>query len=285
MNRIVKEVTQLEAQIGDVFNMLSSNKPDFQLIDFACMVNLGVFEKFNEIVKLYQSFDIHDEKDPYLCEFKEEVNRVCCEIHVDDPLYCSFDKYKQQYESSLKVYLSRYNDSSEIDFIDDEIKGLEIILRGDYQCQIYNQDLYPDVFQRERYARSAKRKMEFLTFRADVVVKKREALLNSFIQDLEEETSVDYSGNRIGERIAIMYFLGILDFLMSIFPFNSAPNKLAECLSSFMGVKQGTIQSYINPIFSKGVNQSKSALTNKNKTKAIEKLVSMGFDVSSCNSK
>lgn len=96
----------------------------------------------------------------------------------------------------------------------------------------------------------------------------------------EEEVNMDYSGNSIAERIAIMKELGILDYLESkIFKeiVYFSPSKLATVISSFSGVQQESLQSYLNPIYSKDANKKKSPLTKTNTDKAKNKLINMGF--------
>jgi len=91
------------------------------------------------------------------------------------------------------------------------------------------------------------------------------------------ETILDYSDNKYPERIVFMYELGIIEYLRNIPPFNTSTNKLAEVLSTFTGIKQSTLQSYINPILSKDVDKKKSPLNEKNLKTVREKLLNIGY--------
>jgi hypothetical protein len=98
----------------------------------------------------------------------------------------------------------------------------------------------------------------------------------------ETETFINYSNNSLAERIVFMQELGILDYLsikMNKELHNFSANKLAEIVSTFSGISQSTAQSYLNPIFSKGVDQQKSPLTAKTLKKVRDKLGNIGFDV------
>lgn len=97
-----------------------------------------------------------------------------------------------------------------------------------------------------------------------------------------QEMYLDYSENNYAERIVFLSELGILDFLrdkmnkeMGLGAFNA--NKLAEVVSAFTNVVQTTGQSYLNPIFSKDVDQEKNPLTPKNIEKVKKKLMKIGF--------
>ena len=97
----------------------------------------------------------------------------------------------------------------------------------------------------------------------------------------ESDDSIDYSDNKIAERIVFLKELGVLDFFerkmkdeMNFF----ASNKLAEILSSFMGVSQKTIQSYINPIFSPNVDQKNNPCTERNIKKVKKKINDIGLN-------
>ncbi|KAF0237325.1 MAG: hypothetical protein FD181_1891 [Prolixibacteraceae bacterium] len=98
----------------------------------------------------------------------------------------------------------------------------------------------------------------------------------------ETETFFDYSNNSMAERIVFMQELGILDYLSTKMQkefHNFAANKLAEIVSIFSGISQITAQSYLNPIFSKGVDRQKNPVTTKNLKKVRDKLGKIGFDV------
>lgn len=97
--------------------------------------------------------------------------------------------------------------------------------------------------------------------------------------DVKEQPEIflDYSDNSAAEKIVFLYELGILEFLMKKEPFNTSTNKLAEVVTAFTGINQTTAQSYLNPIFSSGVDSKNNPLTPKQTKTVTEKLIKMGF--------
>lgn len=96
----------------------------------------------------------------------------------------------------------------------------------------------------------------------------------------EPEIFLDYSNNSKAERIVFLKELGILDFLrdkMNEDIHCLASNKLAEIVSTFTDIPQSTAQSYLNPIYSQKVDQSKNPITEKSLMKVKQKLKNIGF--------
>ena len=97
--------------------------------------------------------------------------------------------------------------------------------------------------------------------------------------DVKEQPEIflDYSDNTAAEKIVFLHELGILEFLMKKEPFNTSTNKLAEVVTAFTGIGLTTTQPYLNPIYSKQVDQKNNPLTEKNIKTVTEKLIKMGF--------
>jgi hypothetical protein len=93
----------------------------------------------------------------------------------------------------------------------------------------------------------------------------------------QPEIFLDYSDNTAAEKIVFLHELGILEFLMKKEPFNTSTNKLAEVVTAFTGIGLTTTQPYLNPIYSKQVDQKNNPLTEKNIKTVTEKLIKMGF--------
>lgn len=81
----------------------------------------------------------------------------------------------------------------------------------------------------------------------------------------------DFSSNSATEKIIMLEKLGVLEFLRTKEPFNLSINALSSALSGITGEKQTTLQSYINPMMSKGTNQRNNPMT---KNKAVAKIES-----------
>jgi len=96
---------------------------------------------------------------------------------------------------------------------------------------------------------------------------------------IENEKIIDFSDSKGTEKIIILSQLGILDFLKEKQPFNVSTNALASALSGVTGIKTGTLQSYINPIFNPNIEQKNNPLKKeKSVTKINQKLISIGFN-------
>ena len=100
------------------------------------------------------------------------------------------------------------------------------------------------------------------------------------VQEENPEIVLDYSNNLNAEKIVFLSELGILDYLQKKMNHKlhaCSINKLAEVVSTFTGVPQRTVQSYLNPMFSKGVDQNNNPNTPKNIEKVKNKLKNIGF--------
>lgn len=97
----------------------------------------------------------------------------------------------------------------------------------------------------------------------------------------ETEIILDYSDNSQAEQIVFLHELKILDFLqekMKVEHYGFSTNKMAEIVSTFTGIKQSYVQSMLNPIFSKRVDQKNNPLTENNLKNVREKLMKIGFN-------
>jgi hypothetical protein len=91
---------------------------------------------------------------------------------------------------------------------------------------------------------------------------------------------IDLSGSSATEKIIYLHKLGVIDFLKSKQPFLSSTNSLATILSAIINEKKGTIQSMINPILSKKVDDKNNPLNSpKPVAKVIKQLNEIGFNL------
>ncbi len=97
-------------------------------------------------------------------------------------------------------------------------------------------------------------------------------------QILDSGVEIDLSNTNAKEKIIYLHELGVLDFLRDKQPFISSINKLASVLSAITGEKSGTLQSYLNPMYSKDVSDKNNPLNNKKKVDVIvSQLIKIGF--------
>ena len=100
-------------------------------------------------------------------------------------------------------------------------------------------------------------------------------------QEMKLEDNIDFSDNLGTEKIIMLYKLGILDILRSKEPFNASTNALASVISGITGIKKTVAQSYLNPIYSKGVSQKNNPLsTESTVNKVTQKLILIGYNQS-----
>ncbi|HEX8013751.1 MAG TPA: hypothetical protein VF465_00830 [Flavobacterium sp.] len=85
-----------------------------------------------------------------------------------------------------------------------------------------------------------------------------------------EPESIDLSDTSTTEKIIYLKKLGVLDFLKDKQPFLSSTNKLATVLSAITGARSTTIQSMINPIFSKNIDDKNNPLNSEKTVKKVE---------------
>ncbi len=99
------------------------------------------------------------------------------------------------------------------------------------------------------------------------------------LEDEEDINLFNTNSSKGTEKIIMLEKLGIIDLLKNQEPFNTSINSLAKAISLITGEKLTTIQSYINPIISDGVNQKNNPL-NSQKTvdKVTRKLISIGYN-------
>lgn len=88
-----------------------------------------------------------------------------------------------------------------------------------------------------------------------------------------KEELIDLYDTSGTEKILMLDELGILNFLKEKAPFNLSTNLLAGAISGITGIKVETVQSYINPMFSKNVEQKNNPRNSiKTLTKVRSKL-------------
>ena len=92
-----------------------------------------------------------------------------------------------------------------------------------------------------------------------------------------EPDLIDFSeGTDAKTKLAILYELGVLDYLREkAYPINSA-NKIASLLSAIIGGEAKTLQTYINPIISPDTDQ-RNAPKKIHKEKARQILQALGY--------
>lgn len=179
--------------------------------------------------------------------------------------FSSFSTYENHYSKRLDDYLKGNENEqfSETNFINNEISLFNSL----------EEKWYLDLFEKDALNQIQK---AFLKKRNFLKEKTLQVKNSNFLQD---EFYLDLQDTSAAEKIVYLSQLGILDFLKTKSPFNMSTNKLATVLSAITGEKVTTLQSYLNPIFSSGVDQKKNPLANtKNTLKIKSTLNDVGFE-------
>lgn len=113
-----------------------------------------------------------------------------------------------------------------------------------------------------------------------------EKILNKYLKEIyqnqniqSEPEAIDLSDTTATEKIIYLHKLGVIDFLRKQQPFQSSINSLATILSAVTGEKSGTIQSMLNAMLSKNVNDKNNPLNSRKPTnKVTQQLNQIGFN-------
>lgn len=154
-------------------------------------------------------------------------------------IYCAANVYRNTYKERLTEFINSSQPMvSEETFINSELNLYK------YLIDSQNAYLYTEI------KTAFKHKIAFLYSKQDS--------LDSISEPLTEMLDCYAT-----EKIAILHEFGVLDFLKNQEAFKTTTNNLAKYLSLITGEKASTLQSYLNPIFNKHVDQSKNPLSKK----------------------
>lgn len=169
--------------------------------------------------------------------------------------YCDFNTYNNFYIIRMNDFINDDNPlhNSEEDFIISELNLLKNQLKN--FKEYYSNELKKPIIKKIKY------------------LEHKQIAINNI-----EDESIDFSDSKANEKIVFLHKLGVLDFLKEKSPFNTSNNSLATILSAITGENTTTIQPYLNPIYSKNVDQLKNPLQNdKLVFKVNKKLLDIGF--------
>ena len=202
-----------------------------------------------------------------LFDIKKELEQLKEQYFKDYPFATNKD-FENNVISTTLFFLEKIRDSNFI------YSGLTIENWHFYRTSVSNTSLF-------YLAVDKKYDIDFIKQYANKVLELIYTIIESKENNNEKQTkeySIDLSDAKITEKIIMLHELGILDFLRKQEPFNMSINSLASVLSAITGNNQKTIQSYINPIFSKKTSQKNNPLTKeKTKQKVLKILNQIGF--------
>jgi len=183
---------------------------------------------------------------------------------------CPHELYLETFKERLSLHLSKHEDYTLITFIESEFKDGVFLFNRPYVSSEKMQKIQASL--RKRY--------EFLVERAQeekyniILLENDKVQINKIVKNTlidDDDLIEDNSGAfEIKERIIVLYKLGILDYLYN-HPEIDSVSRIAKAVKSFTGFNYTTVQPYINPIFNKYTDQSKSALKDKSQVEEIQK--------------
>ena len=178
--------------------------------------------------------------------------------------FCSFSVYTNTYESRLSEFLNEKEHLTEQEFIEFEVENIEK-LKGIWYFDYFGQNVKTAINS------SWDKKITFLN-------DKLKNYENQIVS--ENDNIIDLCSTKLSEKLIYLHELGILDFLLKKEPFISTKNSLASALSGLIGENADSIQSAINPINNKGVNQKNNPLKSTKKVDIVrQKLISIGYKI------
>lgn len=219
-----------------------------------------------------------------LYDFNEQF-KLLLKICIEDNFfweYCPLQVYENNYQKRLDGFCLNFDGSTEVDFIIDEITTIRLLFKEGSEREPLELYFSARITEREtpmKFLDNENPRIAYfnLTKKLSFLEDKLKSL--SPQKELVEEY-IDYSDNKIPERLLFMKYLGIYDFLEmklrnELHYYNV--NKLAQIVSTFTGVPQPILQSSLNRMLSKGVDRTKSPENQKNVNSVIAKLNAIGF--------
>jgi hypothetical protein len=189
---------------------------------------------------------------------------------------CSLNVYQKHLESRQKDYYKASDNSSEVGFILNEF----MIGKLDFDFGICDNDTLNtiDVNLKLRYNLLQERLIA-LGHNVDGILDV-EKTAQEFVSP--REVIIDLSDTNGKEKVIYLNELGIIDYLRNHFHrINLSYNQLAALLSGITGVKQDTMQSYINPIINKKdkISQRNNPYENEKNVAKIRSILINQFNL------
>ena len=160
-------------------------------------------------------------------------------------------------------------------FQTEKIINIEALL---FPYEFYNVRTFRKLVQSKIKELQPNQKYTPISIRLNDYMKKTDEI-NTATNVLPEPDLIDFSdGIDTKTKLAILYELGIFDYLReNAYPINSA-NKIVSLLSAVLGGEAKTLQTYINPIISPDTDQ-RNAPKKIHKEKARQILQALGYIV------
>lgn len=111
-----------------------------------------------------------------------------------------------------------------------------------------------------------------------IAIKKLEESEELKINFIHPNNLIDLSDSNEKRKIIMLVELGVLKFLRDQEPFKFSTNVLSSAISGFTGIKAGTVQSYLNPMYNETNKQINNPMTNEKLVEKVkDRLANLGF--------
>ncbi len=149
--------------------------------------------------------------------------------------YCTMSVYEAYYETRLKEYLEDFPDSTEITFIEEELRDV----KAGFLAEIDDIRMCVELpIESRYYLPTQQKKIVYLK-------KKMNKLILSMDGKVKHPSEEKYINIEKKEQIAYMMEMGIIDFLKNSMNGIATPSNLGRLVSKITGMKPGTAQRYL----------------------------------------
>ena len=227
--------------------------------------------------KEYEASDEYKFKEQTKQSFSDEYTKLT-EVNSYF-LGCTYSSYASTYDTRLQAFQNLYIDAEEHNFIIDELD-----LISSYQfSDLIQENLKKSIkYSLEKTNYSLKEKLKPLGYKIENRITNEGKVNSIAIKDasvikLENEPVIDLSDSKPIDKIRYLGLIGFFKYIRDREPHLNT-NQIASLISGVTGIKQRTIQSYINPILSSEVSQKKNPFMNKKKVTEIKReLINIGI--------
>jgi len=237
--------------------------------------NPDLADKIEANEHLYKNRQLEDlEADEQLRSLiSENYNKENVKLNKSNKYFlgCSLTNYKHNYDERLKEFKIKYIDAIEHNFIFEELQNINKFNLPYYINDDIKKSIAFSIERTKEYLKERLRKDGYEIETSYNVVGEISSLAikgNSVVK-VNEEAILDLSNNTHKDKIIYLELLGFFNFIKEKEP-QLSTNKIASLVSAITGIRQGTVQSYINPLLSDEVSQRNNPLKNKDNLAIIK---------------
>lgn len=195
----------------------------FEINNFCLSIINNIFEEFNKILKEFESTKITN-NEYILNEKKSLINKYLKELEKNVKEYNLNEYYKEAIDN-IKKYPSNYN-REEFELILETLH--EICDNFTDIIEFINEKIQDEKINLLRYSNNTN--------------------TNPTLKIENEIPEYDFSDNEDKVKLIILEKLGVIDYIKSIQQKPATISHTAEILSTFTGIKSGSLYTYLRPM-------------------------------------